>query len=106
MHHLEESRLYCEKDLGTARHLLARMREILDKGKESYSQVLIILLDSRLSVCEQGLKRLYDHLSILDPRLYPVHEKMISLGRAMSAAATRQHVSITSVWQCSYWYHY
>lgn len=92
MDHLKEAAFYTSKDLESATHTLDSMQDTLNRGKESYSPHLLTLLENRLNTCRIILGELLDSLAGLSPELAPVHERLVSILRSISAANTRQKV--------------
>lgn len=90
--HLKEAAFFSAKDLASASHTLDRMRETLQRGKETYSPHLLTLLENRLDTCRNILTELQASLADLSPALTPVHERLVSILRSISAANTRQKV--------------
>ena len=90
--HLKEAALYSGKDLESATHTLNLMQAALKRGKERYSPHLLTLLGNRLGTCHKILDELQASLDDLSPELVPVHEKLISILRSISAANTRRKV--------------
>ena len=68
------------------------MQDTLQRGKETYSPHLLKLLDNRLNTCRNILAELQTSLADLSPALTPVHERLVSILRSISAANTRQKV--------------
>ena len=90
--HLKEAAFYSAKDLDSISHTFDEMRETLQRGKETYSPHLLTLLENRLDTCQHLLSELQEPLASLSPALAPVHEKLVSILRSISAANTRQNV--------------
>ncbi|KAI9843262.1 MAG: hypothetical protein M1838_002701 [Thelocarpon superellum] len=88
--HLTEARLYCAKDLESITATLEDTKTIVKKGKDKYSPQLLTLLEARIDICEKILKDRDDDISGISPELAPIHEKMISILRSISAANTKQ----------------
>lgn len=68
------------------------MQDTLQRGKETHSPHLLTLLDNRLNTCRKILAELQASLADLSPELTPVHERLVSILRSISAANTRQKV--------------
>ena len=68
------------------------MQNTLQRGKETYSPHLLTLLDNRLNTCRNILAELQAALADLSPALAPVHERLVSILRSISAANTRAKV--------------
>lgn len=92
MDHLKEAAFYSGKDLESATHVLDSMQESVKRGKESYSPQLLTLLENRLGTCRKMLGELQASLADLSPELAPIHERLISILRSISAANTRKKV--------------
>ncbi|KAF6224073.1 hypothetical protein HO133_010647 [Letharia lupina] len=88
--HLKEAAFFSAKDLDSASHTLNKMQDTLQRGKETYSPHLLTLLDNRLNTCRNILADLQASLADLSPALTPVHERLVSILRSISAANTRQ----------------
>lgn len=71
------------------------MQDTLQRGKETYSPHLLTLLENRLDTCRDILIELQASLAGLSPALTPVHERLVSILRSISAANTRQKVSFS-----------
>lgn len=72
------------------------MQDTLQRGKETYSPHLLTLLENRLNTCRNILAELQATLADLSPALTPVHERLVSILRSISAANTRQKVRFFS----------
>lgn len=70
------------------------MQDTLRRGKEAYSPHLLTLLENRLNTCRKILAELQASLADLSPALTPVHERLVSILRSISAANTRQKVCL------------
>ena len=70
------------------------MQDTLTRGKETYSPDLLTLLEHRLDTCRNILAELHASLADLSPALTPVHERLVSILRSISAANTRQKVHL------------
>ncbi|KAI9787459.1 MAG: hypothetical protein M1835_002658 [Candelina submexicana] len=95
--HLEEAAFYLPKDLQSISHTIDAMRDTLKRGADTYSSHLLTLLSSRLARCQESLSTLQRSLSGLAPDLTSVHEKLVTILRAVAAANTRQNFPITEV---------
>ncbi|KAI9701608.1 MAG: hypothetical protein M1836_001664 [Candelina mexicana] len=95
--HLEEAAFYLPKDLQSISHTIDAMRDTLKRGADTYSSHLLALLKSRLARCQESLSTLQRSLSGLAPNLTSVHEKLVTILRAVAAANTRQNFPITEV---------
>ncbi|MCJ1298610.1 hypothetical protein MMC08_001400 [Hypocenomyce scalaris] len=95
--HLQEAAFYSAKDLESISHTFDSMRETLQRGKETYSPHLLTLLQNRLDSCRNLLSELQEPLASLSPTLTPVHEKLVSILRSISAANTRQKFPVAEV---------
>lgn len=91
--HLKESTFYCAKDLELIGHTLDNMQDTLERGGETYSPHVLTLLEHRIDACRTILRELKASLSNMSPGLVPVHERLISIFRSISAASTGQTVS-------------
>ena len=91
--HLKEAAFYSAKDLDSVNHTLDAMRDTLSRGKETYSPHLLTLLENRLDTCGNILADLKASLADLSPELTPIHEKLVSILRSISAANTRYKVN-------------
>ncbi|KAL9120446.1 MAG: hypothetical protein Q9187_003004 [Circinaria calcarea] len=87
--HLKECGLFCAKDLDSINHTFDKMRETLNRGKETYSPHILTLLKNRLDTCHKTLEELKASVADISPELTPVHEKLISILRSLAAANTR-----------------
>lgn len=68
------------------------MQKTLKNGEGKYSPHLITLLSNRLDTCQSLLSDLEATLADLSPELTPIHEKLVSILRSISAANTRAKV--------------
>lgn len=93
--HLKEAAFYSAKDLGSVNQTLDSMQETLRRGEENYSPHLLTLLENRLNTCRMILGDLKALLADLSPDLTPVHERLVSILRSISAANTRQKVCVS-----------
>jgi hypothetical protein len=89
--------MFSEKDIESISRTVQQMHDIVQRGKDNYSPQLSILLEARLEVCRVQLSHLHDHLSHLSPELAPIHEKLISILRSISAANTRTKVYLLGI---------
>ncbi|KAL2051584.1 hypothetical protein ABVK25_008246 [Lepraria finkii] len=87
--HLKEAAFFSAKDLESASHTLDKMQDTVKRGKETYSQALLTLLENRIETCRSILAELQASLADLSPVLTPVHERLVSILRSISAANTR-----------------
>ena len=92
--HLKEAAFYSAKDLDSVSHTLDTMSETLDRGKETYSPHLLTLLENRLDTCRNILVDLKVSLADSSPELTPIHERLVSILRSISAANTRYKVRV------------
>ena len=90
--HLQEAAFYSAKDLDSINTTCEKMRETLERGKETYSPHLLTLLENRLHKCQATLSELRKPLANLSPELTPIYEKLVSILRSMAAANTRHKV--------------
>ncbi|KAL9073188.1 MAG: hypothetical protein Q9161_003020 [Pseudevernia consocians] len=95
--HLKEAAFFSAKDLDSASHTLDKMQDTLQRGKETHSPHLLTLLDNRLNTCRNILAELQASLADLSPALAPVHERLVSILRSISAANTRQKFPVAEV---------
>ena len=68
------------------------MGQTLHRGTDTYSPHMIAILETRLDACHKTLAELKASLVSLSPELTPVHEKLVSILRSISAANTRSKV--------------
>ncbi|MDI1487258.1 MAG: hypothetical protein OHK93_006527 [Ramalina farinacea] len=87
--HLKEAAFFTAKDLESIGQSLDKMYDNLKRGKDTCSPHLLTLLESRMDVCRNLLAELRTSLSSLSPALNPVHERLVSILRSISAANTR-----------------
>ncbi|KAL9126289.1 MAG: hypothetical protein Q9217_004638 [Psora testacea] len=87
--HLKEAAFFSAKDLESIGHTLDTMHNTLQRGNETYSPHLLTLLENRINVCRNLLADLRASLADLSPALTPVHERLVSILRSISAANTR-----------------
>lgn len=92
--HLEEAGYYSEKDLQSLGETMEKMHMIVERGKDTYSPGLVTLLIARLHTCDTLLEQRRKKLAVLSPELSPIYEKLISILRTMSAANTKQKVTL------------
>ena len=90
--HLKEAAFFSAKDLESASHTLDKMRDTVKRGKETYSPHLLTLLENRIDTCRNIVAELQASLVDLSPALTPVHERLVSILRSISAANTRSKV--------------
>ncbi|KAI9754253.1 MAG: tRNA-specific adenosine deaminase subunit tad3 [Chaenotheca gracillima] len=95
--HLKEVTLYCAKDLQSIAHRLEITREVIKRGRERYSPVLLKILEDRLALCDGTKHELQDRLALMAPELEPIQEKLISILRSISAANTKKKFSSKEV---------
>ncbi len=95
--HLKEAAFFSAKDLDSASHTLDKMQDTLQRGKETYSPHLLTLLEHRLNKCRNILAELQASLADLAPALTPVHERLVSILRSISAANTRSKVWLVPI---------
>ena len=74
-------------------HTLNDMHDTLERGKESYSPHMLTLLEHRIDACRTILRELKASLANMSSDLVPVHERLISIFRSISAASTATRVS-------------
>lgn len=91
--HLTESTFYCAKDLELIGRTLDDMQETLERGGNTYSPHILTLLEHRIDACRTILDELKASISNLSPDLAPIHERLISIFRSISAASTAPKVS-------------
>jgi hypothetical protein len=89
---LKEAAFYSSKDLDSINVTLAKMRATLTRGKEKHSSHVLLLLENKLDKCQVLNTELQDELAKIAPSLHPVHEKLVSLLRSISACNTRSKV--------------
>ena len=90
--HLKEAAFFAAKDLESISNTLDSMQKTLRGGEGKCSPHLITLLDNRISTCQILLSDLKATLADLSPELTPIHEKLVSILRSISAANTRAKV--------------
>lgn len=90
--HLKEAAFFAAKDLESINNTLESMQKTLRNGEGDYSPHLITLLSNRLHRCRRVLSELKATLADLSPELTPIHEKLVSILRSVSAANTRAKV--------------
>lgn len=90
--HLKEAGFYSGKDLESIERHMKQWKEHVQRGKADHSPQLMTLLEARIDVCMVTLKELQDSLSRLDPEMYGVYEKLVSILRSLSACNTRSRV--------------
>lgn len=71
------------------------MEDTVKRGEESYSPQLLTLLDNRLNNCRIILDDLKASLADMSPELTPVHERLVSILRSISAANTQRKVCLS-----------
>ncbi|MCJ1340111.1 hypothetical protein MMC09_005405 [Bachmanniomyces sp. S44760] len=87
--HLREVSFFSAKDLESLNHTFDDMRETVTRGKNTYSPHLVTLLENRLTSCQKIVDELQATLATLSPDLTPIHQRLISILRSISAANTR-----------------
>ncbi|KAG8528014.1 uncharacterized protein KY384_006930 [Bacidia gigantensis] len=87
--HLKEAAFFSAKDLESIGHNLDKMQDVIKRGKEHHPPHLLTLLQNRMDICWNILAELRDSLSNLSPTLTPIHERLVSILRSISAANTR-----------------
>ena len=90
--HLQEAAFFSAKDLESIGQTLDKMRGTLDRGRDAHSPHLLTLLENRMNICRNILAELRESLADLSPALTPVHERLVSILRSISAANTRSKV--------------
>ncbi|KAI9829783.1 MAG: hypothetical protein M1819_006020 [Sarea resinae] len=95
--HLKEAEVYSAKDLESISRTCDHMGDTLQRSRETYSPALLTLLEARLEACQALLSELFQYLSRLPVELIPVHEKLVSILRSVSAANTRQKFPVSEV---------
>ncbi|KAL9640728.1 MAG: hypothetical protein Q9164_000123 [Protoblastenia rupestris] len=95
--HLKEAAFFSAKDLESIGQTLSTMRVTLQRGKETHSPHLLTLLENRMNACQHLLAELRASLVDLSPALTPVHERLVSLLRSISAANTRSKFPLSEV---------
>ena len=94
--HLNEAAFFSAKDLESISHNLDKMQESVERGKDKHSPHLLTLLQNRMDICRNILAGLQQSLADLPPALTPIHERLVSILRSISAANTRSKVSRTT----------
>lgn len=97
LNHLIEADLYSNKDLVHISVTLDRLREVVKKAHESYSEKLTALLTSRIDYCQSSLTKLRIRLAKIHEDLNPVYENLICISRLISSANTRTNFSISEI---------
>ncbi|KAI9879531.1 MAG: hypothetical protein M1830_006120 [Pleopsidium flavum] len=95
--HLQEAAFYSAKDLDSISYTFDSVRETLQRGKDTYDPHLLTLLENRLDKCQAILSDLREPLADLSLDLTPIHEKLVSILRSISAANTRQKFPASEV---------
>ncbi|MCJ1369505.1 hypothetical protein MMC20_000716 [Loxospora ochrophaea] len=95
--HLKEAAFFTAKDLESIDHTFDSMGQTLHRGTDTYSPHMIAILETRLDACHKTLAELKASLVSLSPELTPVHEKLVSILRSISAANTRSKFPATEV---------
>lgn len=98
--HLTEVDLYSAKDLQSIHTTLERLSHSIEQATNGTgpekdrtgSPYLLTLLSKRIELCKASLQTLERRLERISEPLLPVHEKLISLLRSISAANTKQKV--------------
>ncbi|KKY20080.1 hypothetical protein UCRPC4_g04269 [Phaeomoniella chlamydospora] len=95
--HLKEAAFYSFKDLNSIENTLEKMHDTLERGKETYSPHLLVLMENRIQVCKKIVQSLKDYLSSISPELMPKWEKLVSILRAAAAANTRSKFNAAEI---------
>ncbi|KAK4575351.1 hypothetical protein LTR86_001205 [Recurvomyces mirabilis] len=74
--HLKEAGFYSQKDLESINQHIQQWRASVRRGKDTFSDSLLTLLDARIDVCVHILHELQNHLSRLDPEMMGTYEKL------------------------------
>jgi hypothetical protein len=92
--HLTEANLFSPKDLDSIATTLGKLDSILsqDENNGPHDPYLVELLAKREALCKSMLNRLRAKLEELDDTLQATYEKLISIMRSMSLAATKTKV--------------
>lgn len=94
--HLKEAAFFSAKDLESGNHTLDKMEDTLRREKGTCSPHLFTLLENRLDICRIIIGELQASLASLSPELSPLHERLVSILRLISAANTRKKVGLHS----------
>lgn len=89
--HLQESGIYTEADLQPFGSRLSELREIIRRDGECgrHPPQLTKLMTRKLEACEKLVRKLEGSLKVLSVELVPIHQKIISIRRALAAAAAK-----------------
>jgi hypothetical protein len=101
--HLTEVDLYSAKDLESIGATLDKLSRSISQASDGngpdakHSPILLTLLSNRIGLCQASLYNLQVRLERIGEPLLPVHEKMISILRSISAANTKAKFSTSEV---------
>lgn len=90
--HLTEAKIFSAKDLESLTHTLGRLSDIVNNTECDHSPYLTELLGHRVELCNSMIKTLQAKVQELEAPLPAIHEKLISILRAMSLANTKPRV--------------
>ena len=100
--HLTEVDLYSAKDLESIKSTLDKLSGSISQASDGngpdskHSPILLTLLSNRIGLCQASLYNLQVRLERIGEPLLPLHEKIISILRSISAANTKAKVG----WDC------
>lgn len=83
------------KDIHGVQHTLQKMHDTIERGQDTYSPHLLVLMENRIQVCMKQTEALKQYLSSISPELMPTWDKLVSILRAAAAANTRSKVGFT-----------
>lgn len=89
--HLTEADLFSGKDLESITHTLEKLTDIVGTAENNN---MVELLTRRIDRCQASLNNLQKQLDRQAEPLRPVHEKLVSILRSISANNTRKCVSL------------
>ncbi|OAA67303.1 putative protein family UPF0662 [Niveomyces insectorum RCEF 264] len=87
--HLTEANLFSAKDLESLTHTLEKLSGIVNHSESANSPYLTELLAHRVELCNASIQKLKEKVEKLEAPLPAIHEKLISILRAMSLCNTR-----------------
>ncbi|KAJ9665083.1 hypothetical protein H2201_004743 [Coniosporium apollinis] len=89
LEHLREAAFFSPKDLESISSRLQNYREAVERGRETHSPHLLLLLEARIDICQDILSELQDKLSQLDEEQSAKYEKLVSILRSLAACNTK-----------------
>ncbi|EON62764.1 hypothetical protein W97_01989 [Coniosporium apollinis CBS 100218] len=89
LEHLREAAFFSPKDLESISSRLQNYREAVERGRETHSPHLLLLVEARIDICQDILSELQDKLSQLDEEQGAKYEKLVSILRSLAGCSTK-----------------